>query len=140
MGEDSKFFEAAQALAQSLSQWDLLIIAGSLVIIVSTSYYRPDSRKMRAAYLLFLPAWSLLAYSIYQGIKVQGSYVAYLVALRKTPINHATLDKIAANMEDATRNQITGLEYALICLAAWLLVYIGWWVFSEKAAKGGSGT
>lgn len=32
---DSKFFEAAQPLAQSLSQWGLLIIGGSLVIIVS---------------------------------------------------------------------------------------------------------
>lgn len=140
MPEDSKFFEAAQALAQSLSQWDLLIIAGSLVVIVSTSYYRPDSRKMRAAYFLFLPAWSLLADSVYQGIQVQGSYVAYLVALRKTPVNHSTLDQIAANMESATRYQIKGLEYALACLAVWLLIYIGWWVFSEKPAKGGNGT
>jgi hypothetical protein len=47
--DDSKFFEAAQSLAQSLSQWDLLILGGSLVVIVSTSYYRPQSIKIRAA-------------------------------------------------------------------------------------------
>jgi hypothetical protein len=137
--DDSKFFEAAQALAQSLSQWDLLIIAGSLVVIVSTSYYRPGTRGVRAAYLLFLPAWSFLAFSIYQGIQVQGSYVAFLVAARGDPNNHAKLDQIALNMETATRYQIQGLEFALLCLAVWLVVYIAWWVFSEKAQPGGNG-
>lgn len=137
MIDDSKFFEAAQALAQSLSQWDLLIIAGSLLVIVSTSYYRPESRRVRAAYLLFLPGWASLAFSIYQGIQVQGSYVAFLVAARRNPNDHAKFDHIALNMEDATRRQIQGLEFALLCLALWLLVYIVWWVFSEKAQPGG---
>jgi hypothetical protein len=41
VADEAKFFEAAQTLAQGLSQWSLLIVAGSLVIIVSTSYYRP---------------------------------------------------------------------------------------------------
>jgi ABC-type transport system involved in multi-copper enzyme maturation permease subunit len=139
MVDDSKFFEAAQALAQSLSQWDLLIIAGSLVVIVSTSYYRPDTRRMRAAYLLFLPAWCSLALSVYQGIQVQGSYVAYLVANRSPQVNHTTINQIALSMEDATRRQIQGLEFALLCLALWLLIYISWWVFAEKPLQGGGG-
>lgn len=138
--EDSKFFEAAQALGQSISQWDLLIIGGSLVLIVSTSYYRPASRRMRFAYFLFLPAWALLALSVYAGIEIQGSYVAYLVATRaKSGAGNATVQQIATkvqqiatNMEAETRFQISCLEYALLCLAAWLLIYIGWWVLSDQ--------
>jgi len=137
VNDDSKFFEAAQALAQSLSQWDLLIIAGSLVVIVSTSYYRPGSRRMRAAYFLFLPAWFFLALSIYQGIEVQRSYVAYLVAVRAKISDRIGL--IAQNMNNATQSQIKWLEFGLLCLALWLLFYIGWWVFSDKAREGGHG-
>jgi len=134
MIDDSKFFEAAQGLAQSLSQWDLLIIGGSLVIIVSTAYYRPASRRMRAAYLLFLPAWCCLAYSIYEGILVQRSYVAYLVAAR-TANTQPTITAIAKNMEAATAREIDGLQYALGCLGAWLLAYIAWWVLTERPEK-----
>jgi len=135
MIEDSKFFEAAQGLAQSLSQWDLLIVGGSLVIIVSTSYYRPASLRMRAAYLLFLPAWCCLAYSIYQGIVVQRSYVAYLVAARGKANTQDTIMAIAKRMETATAGQIDGLQYALVCLGAWLLAYMAWWVLTDKIEK-----
>src|SRR5262249_37587844 len=104
--DDSKFFEAAQTLAQSLSACDLLIIGGSLVMIVSTSYYRPRSRKMRFAYFLFLPAWCFLAFSVYQGIQVQRSYVAYLVAAAQAEKDRKLISEIARNMEIATKAQI----------------------------------
>ena len=129
--DDSKFFEAAQALAQSLSQWDLLILAGSLVIIISTSYYRPKARWIRAIYFIFVPTWSFLAWSVYQGINVQRSYVAYLVATRGTP-QPKLLEQIAENMTSATRSQILGLEVALLFAAVWLLIYIVWWVFTNQ--------
>jgi hypothetical protein len=131
--DDSKFFEAAQALAQGLSQWDLLIIAGSMVIIVSTGYYRPRNRNMRAAYFLFLPAWVLLALSIYKGTEVQGSYVAYLVASRLK--NTSRIESIASRMNDDITSQITYLKNALLCLAVWLVIYIIWWVFSGKVCE-----
>jgi hypothetical protein len=133
--DDSKFFEAAQALAQALSQWDLLILAGSLVIIISTSYYRPKSRAMRATYFIFVPTWSFLAWSVYQGINVQRSYVAYLVATRGTP-KPTLLEQIAENMTSATRHQIFGLEIALLFAAVWLLIYIVWWVFTTQTKEG----
>lgn len=129
--DDSKFFEAAQALAQGLSQWDLLILAGSLVIVVSTSYYRPRDRRVRAAYFLFIPTWFCLALSVYQGISVQRSYVAYLVSTRGTP-QPSLLNEIAENMTDATRNQILSLEIALLFTGVWLIIYIVWWVFTNQ--------
>jgi hypothetical protein len=134
--DDSKFFEAAQTLAQGLSQWDLLILGGSLVIVVSTSYYRPRNRKIRAAYFLFVPTWFCLALSVYQGISVQRSYVAYLVSTRGTP-QPKLLNTIAEDMTNATRTQIRSLEIALLFTGAWLIIYIVWWVFT-KQTKGDS--
>src|SRR5271166_4554543 len=91
---DSDFFQAAQALGQSLSQWALLTIGGSLIVVVSSSYYRPKTQKMRLAYLLFLPAWVLLAISIFNGAIVQRVYVAFLVASRNT-MSAETANKFA---------------------------------------------
>lgn len=130
--DDSKFFEAAQTLAQGLSQWDLLILAGSLVIVISTSYYRSNDRRMRAAYFLFIPTWFSLAMSVYQGISVQRSYVAYLVASRRSP-QPQLLELIAVNMTNATRSQILSLEIALVFAGVWLLAYILWWVFTTQS-------
>lgn len=133
--DESKFFEAVQSLAQGLSQWDLLIIAGSMVLIVSSDYYRPAQRKMRLTYLIFLPSWILLALSIYQGTKLQGSYVAYLMAaLRKEtdPQRATIINSIVAKVNTDVLLQIRYLEVALLCLALWLVIYICWWVFSDK--------
>ena len=133
--DNAKFFESVQALAQSISQWNLLIIGGSMVVIVSTSYYRPDTRRVRTAYLLFLPAWAFLALSIYKGIKVQGSYVAYLLAAREN--NGLLISTIAHDMNADITRQIAYLEWALLFLAGWLVIYILWWIFSAKAQRSG---
>ena len=134
--DDAKFFEAVQALAQGLSQWDLLIIGGSLVMIVSTGYYRPGSRRIRLFYLLFLPSWVLLAFSIYRGIQIQGSYVAYLVAARYQ--NVQLIDNIARKMNDDANSQIADLEGALLCLGVWLVLYIFWWALTDRIRPEGS--
>lgn len=133
---DAKFFEAVQALAQGLSQWDLLIIGGSLVMIVSTGYYRPNTRRMRLFYLLFLPSWVLLAFSIYRGIRIQGSYVAYLVAAQNQ--NAQLIDTIARKMNDDANSQIADLEVALLCLGLWLVIYIFWWALTDRIREEGS--
>ena len=133
---DEKFFEAVQALAQGLSQWDLLIIGGSLVMIVSTGYYRPSTRRMRLFYLLFLPSWVLLAFSIYRGIRIQGSYVAYLVAAQHQ--NAQLIQNIAQKMNDDANSQIADLELALLCLGLWLVIYIFWWALTDRIREDGS--
>ncbi len=74
--DDSKFFEAAQALAQGLSQWDLLILAGWLVIVVSTSYYRPKDRRVRAAY-----SFARDCPSLYRSL---GDYIHRVVGFHKS--------------------------------------------------------
>lgn len=132
MPDDPKFFEGAQALAQSLSQWSLLIFGGSLAIILGTSYRRPATRRMRLIYLLFLPAWSLLAFSIYEGFEVQGSYVAYLLAARgKGAAVNAKIGDIAIDINTATTLQTRGLESALVLLGVWIVVYTLWWIMAR---------
>jgi len=42
---------------------------------------------------------------------------------------------IAKKIETANAGHIKGLEYALVCLGAWLLAYITWWVFAERLEK-----
>jgi hypothetical protein len=128
--DESKLFEAAQTLAQSISQWALLIIGASLILIVSADYYRPQTRRMRTAYFLFIPAWGFLALSIYEGIEIQSRYVAYL---RASYLKRADLiTTISGEMNTSALAQIHYLEYALACLAAWLLIYIMWWIFSDS--------
>jgi len=134
MNED-KFFEAAQGVAQSISQWDLLILAGSIVIILSTAYYRPRSRRMRWCYFLFLPTWGLLAMSIFKGTDVQESYVAYLIAQRRKNAN--LIEGIAGTISKDTLSEILYLKLALACLAIWLLFYIIWWVTEERVQDDG---
>lgn len=127
----SKILEACLALAQNISQWDLLIIAGSIVIIIGTSYYRP-TLSVRAAYFLFVPAWILIALSIYRGILVQRSYVAYLFGSRsKAP--PASLDQIPEAIANDIRSEIDFLQAALMILALWLVIYLVWWIFSKQA-------
>lgn len=133
---DPKFFETVQALAQGLSQWDLLIIGGSLVMIVSTGYYRPNTRRIRLFYLLFLPSWVLLAFSIYRGIRIQGSYVAYLVAAQHQ--NAPLIENIARKMNDDANSQISSLEDALLCLGLWLVIYIFWRALTDRIREEGS--
>jgi len=130
LSPDTDFFQAAQALGQSLSQWALLTIGGSLIVVVSTSYYRPKTRRMRLAYLLFLPAWVLLALSIFNGAIIQRSYVAFLVASRGT-ITPENANKIAQRITRATESQIWYLQWALVCLGVWLFIYLLWWIRSK---------
>ncbi len=128
---DNDFFQAAQTLAQSLSQWALLTVGGSLVVIVGTSYYRPKSHKMRLAYFLFLPAWVLLGIAIYEGTLIQRRYVAFLAANRRGP-NPGLINEIAQGITSDSGYQILFLQLGLLSLFIWLVIYLRWWIFSDE--------
>lgn len=125
----AKFFEAAVALAQNLTQWALLIIGGSLVVIVGTSYYRPPSMRSRLIYLLFVPAWILLAFSIYNGTLVQRRYLAYTFANPANSNYQQTVQGILEGINNSANWQFATLEWALVCLGSWLFFYLLWWIF-----------
>ena len=127
---DRKSLEAAVSFAQSLAQWEFVIIGGSLLVLVGTSHRPPETRRMRALYLLFLPAWLCLGWSIYLGTKAQEAYLAYLL-LPVTTIEGAT-----KTLNRDIGNEIFWMSCGLVLLLIWLVVYLFWWVFARKHAEG----
>ncbi len=122
-----KAFEAGLSFAQNLAQWALLIVAGSIVILTSTSYYRPRNPRARLMYLVFLPGWVFLAKCLYYGVSVQRVYLAYL-------FTNATEERVKL-LKDAMRedslNQIWNMEIALVVFGIWLVCFLLWWLFNK---------
>src|ERR1022692_2512549 len=75
---DLKLFEAAVSLANTLTSWAFVMIGGSILAILGTSYYRPKALWVRCGYFAFIPAWFFLSYSLYAGTRVQSVYLAAL--------------------------------------------------------------
>lgn len=132
--QNGKAIEAAVSFAQSLAQWEFIIVGASMLVLIGTSYYRPSSIYMRRVYLLFLPAWACLGGSIYFGTQAQRVYLAYLL-LSATTSEGATM---ALNHDMGS--QIVWMRYGLGFFAIWLVVYLMWWIFDGKAGeiRGGS--
>ena len=77
--KDQRILEALQAVAarsDAMVEWALLVVAGSIAAIVSTSYIRPQVLRPRLIYLLFIPAWLALAVSLYFGDQVARRHLA----------------------------------------------------------------
>ena len=127
---NGKSFEAVVSFAQSLAQWEFVIIGASILVLVGTSYNRPRPTLMRVLYLLFLPAWGCLAYSIYCGMRVQEAYLAYML-LPVTTIGGAT-----STLNKDIHAQISWMWIGLICFSIWLLAYLFWWILFKRAAEG----
>jgi hypothetical protein len=130
VADDHNLREGLKEMAEdsrTLTGWALAIIAASIVAIASTSYFRPLSRKVRAFYLLFIPGWTLVAISVYNGDKISRRYAAAAFAQRRE-----ALLKIGDYMNTEFASQLTYLHVGLIVFAIWLLVFILWWVFGDS--------
>ena len=128
----SSTFAAAVSYAQSLAQWELAIMGGSLLVVVGSSHHRPSVRGVRAFYLLFLPGWICLGISIWFSTRVQGAYMAYL-AFRAADFE-GTVRAVNADMISQNWFMLAGL----FCFFIWLVVYLIWWTFAEEANFAGS--
>ncbi len=123
---ESKAFEAAVSLAQSLTQWAFLIMGGSVVILVGTSYYRPIDQLVRLSYLSFIPGWICLGLSIYNGTKVQRAYLGYLF------LPNLDLARLRLMINRDAYRQIQYMEWGTGIFGIWLLVYLIWWIFGKN--------
>jgi hypothetical protein len=123
--------EAGSSYAQSLAQWEFIIIGGSLLLVVGTSHRRPGSRKIRAVYLVFLPpAWASLASSIYYGTRAQQVYLAYLLY----PVT--TLEGATTQLNRDIGSQLSWMFVGMTFLVGWVVIYLFWWTFSADGPKG----
>jgi len=123
---DLKAFDAAVGLAQSLTQWGFLTIAGSVVIVVGTSYYRPNHAIVRRSYLLFLLGWLAMGISIFRGIQVQMANVARLFE------SNPDLLTVRSTMTHDANSQIWYMELSLWVFGIWLLCFSLWWIFHKE--------
>lgn len=112
--------------SRALNAWALMIIAASIIALVSTSYIRPVNRNIRKFYLLFIPAWLLVSVSMYFGDQISRRYVAALMASRED-----TFQEIGSNINSDFAYQILFLQFGLLVFAVWLLFFLLWWVFGN---------
>ena len=127
---DLKLFEAAVSLANTLTSWAFVMIGGSILTILGTSYYRPAALWVRCSYLAFVPAWFFLAWSIYAGTRVQGVYLAALYSA------HPNVVALKISVNDDAISQIQRMEIGLACFGVWLTLYLLWWIFHKETGKG----
>jgi hypothetical protein len=128
-GDRDSIVESLKSVADhsnDLSNWAILMIAGSIAMVVGTSYLRPQERNVRLAYLVFVPAWFLLAISILAGRDVKGGYLASTIVVEKYLFGTVSCANAALS------RQIDFLFYAVALLSIWLLVFLHWWVFSPR--------
>lgn len=119
---DPKGLEAVVALAQNLCQWAFLIIGGSVVILLGTSYRRPASSWIRRSFALFVPAWMCLAGSIYEGTQVQRAALGYYFLSNKN---------IKPVINEDAYSQIRCIQWGLVLLGIWLLIFLIWWISNK---------
>jgi hypothetical protein len=126
---NAKSLEAAVSFAQSLAQWEFVIIGGSLLLVLGSSHVRPARKWIRASYFLFLPAWGCLGYSIYSGTRAQQVYLAYLLV----PVT--TIEGATSKIGEDIQNQRVSMFLGLGVLFLWLLVYLTWWIFTDDISE-----
>jgi len=131
MPGDFAYLKSVLDSSSQLVQWALAIGAGSVVIIISTSYVRPAKLIHRISYLLFLPGWATLAYSIYCGDRLAREYLA------STMVPSESLMSIASEINDLYMNQWLHLQISLYIFGSWLILYLLQWVFSKSLTDGG---
>jgi multisubunit Na+/H+ antiporter MnhE subunit len=121
-----KDFASLLSFSQSLSQWAVGILGGSVALLLSTSNWRPRKLWIRLLYFLFLPAWALLLLSLKMAVDVQQNVLAFSRLVK--PDVHATLIELNNNLYF----QIHYLQNALAFLCSWLVAYLFWWIFGRE--------
>jgi hypothetical protein len=112
-----------------LSGWALAILGGTVAAIVSTSYRRPDELKLRLPYLLFLPGWSAIGYSLFLGNALSGKYLASLM------VKPDQVSIIASQINDVYADQRFYLLCSLIFFGLWLTIFTMYWIFLDALQK-----
>lgn len=114
--------------SKDLSGWCLLIIAASIAVIVKTSNFSPTGKKIRSMYLLFMPGWLFLVYSMYEGNLVARRYMAAALTSKLE-----VLQDIGASVNIDFASQLTMFQIGLIFFILWLLIYLFWWIYYYQA-------
>jgi hypothetical protein len=117
--------------ASKLAAWTFTIIGGTILIILSDSYFHPMCSCLRLIYLLFIPGWVFLAVSIYYGTNtMRRAMAAEFWAEKQDPL----IDIFKKSNKDFS-NQLQTFRIGLLIYAIWLMLYLIWWIFSTLPTK-----
>ena len=107
-----------------LNKQALSVLGGSILLILSTNYIKPPVRKARLIYLLFIPAWTFLTFTLYFNNIIMRQNAAYFFSMNKE-------DKlgICSDINDVYANQLLAFQSSIVILAMWLTAYLIWWIF-----------
>ena len=129
------------------------LVVATLAIILTTSYVKPVAKKWKIIYLVFIPGWLFLYFSISNNVKLNRSalmaQVIYndidsfkkynkidSVAISDTVsvINKkvTNLNQTFVEVNSSFSRQLNFFKCSLIAFAIWLLAYLFWWIFFDK--------
>jgi hypothetical protein len=128
--DTASFLKQVLENSTQLSTWGLAVFGGTVVAILGTSYRRPHSLYWRLPFLLFIPGWFCLGWSMHLGNAIAGRYLA-----ATAPGNESRLDTIAGLINLDYSNQQTWLLWSLATFAVWLALYLLHWIFVEIPTK-----
>ena len=118
--------ESYESGSAKLVTWSLSIVGGSILIIISDSYFRPSNIYHRYFYFLFLLGWIFLAISMYHAFLITRR--GMVKALYKD--NPKLLTPIFEETNTSFKWQLRCFQWGLLCFGIWLVSYLTWWIFS----------
>jgi hypothetical protein len=125
---ENRFLKTVKSIlvgSNLVSTWSLSVVGGSLVVILSTSYIRPESTCLKSFYLIFVIGWILMAISLYHGINISGRSMACDLNYD----NNDSLKKIFEKTNSDYAKQLRYFKLALLTFGIWLILYLTWWIF-----------
>lgn len=111
----------------SIINWCLSIIGGSILVVIGSDYVRPISKKIRLIYLLFIPGWFCLGYSIKMGVNVANQKI--IADLMRQ--NETELFEIVANMGTEYTHQLYYFNLGLLFFGIWILAFLLFWIYGK---------
>jgi hypothetical protein len=129
MSETTTVLEHVVANSGQLTTWALSVAGASVLAIVSTSYRRPARLPWRLPYLIFVPGWMCIAFSLYRGHELIGHFLASIM------VSPTLLRPISQNIHNAYDDQRAYLLYGLTFFGIWLSIYLLTWVFHGTLYK-----
>ena len=118
-------------LSDPMVTWTISLFAGSVLLITSTSYNKPEKRIHKLFYLMFFPAWIFAFLSINSANQIKQRIPASNLLKGNIENNSALMDSFI----EATTNYGDQFQYfllSLLFLAIWLASYLIWWIFSNS--------
>ena len=130
MADVTPILDYVLASSAQLSAWALAVAGGSVAAVVSTSYRRPQHLTWRYPFLLFIPGWACIAYSLFAGNNLVGRFLASKM------VQPDRLRDISSKINDLYDDQRNYLLYSLSFFGLWLVIYLAVWTFTEEFQKG----